>query len=391
MAQQLLEEAQSMREELISWRRTLHQIPETGLSLPETVAFIKEKLEEMAIPYQIYEECSCITAVIGHGGKCFLLRSDMDALPIEEESGESFASTNGKMHACGHDMHAAILLGAAKILKSHEEELKGTVKLFFQSGEETFSGAQAAIHAGILENPKVDAAFAMHVAAALPNNVLIYGDYPMAAVYGFRITLTGKGAHGSMPQMGVDPINTGVHIYLALQELLSREVSATDEAALTVGRFDAGSAANIIPERAILEGTLRTFKPEITQYLIKRIKEVTDSIASAYRTTAEIEVLSNVPSVGCNQELTKGILQSIQEMDSNVKALPLYHVMGSEDFAFITEKIPATYFGIGAGVTDQSKWVGQHNPKILFNEDCLPYGAAIYAKAAMDWLSSHEG
>ena len=160
---------------------------------------------------------------------------------------------------------------------------------------------------------------------------------------------------------------------------------------MTIGRFYAGSAANIIPERAILEGTLRTFKPEITQYLIQRIKEVTDSIASAYRTTAEIEVLSNVPSVVCNQELTKEILQSIQEMDPNVTALPLYHVMGSEDFAFITEKIPATYFGIGAGVTDQSKWVGQHNPKILFNEDCLPYGAAIYAEAAMDWLSSHEG
>lgn len=389
MKHQLLLEAQHMQQELSQWRRYLHQIPETGLHLPKTVAFIKEKLEEMGIEYQVYEDCSCITALIGKGTPCFLLRSDMDALPMVEESGEPFSADNGNMHACGHDLHAAILLGAAKLLKSHEASLSGTVKLLFQSGEEIFAGAKAAIEAGVLENPKVDAAFAMHVASTMSSNLVIYGPYPMAAVYGFSITLTGSGTHGSTPHLGIDPINTGVHIYLALQELIAREISPTEEAALTIGRFDAGTASNIIPHRAVLEGTLRTYKPEITHYFIQRIEEVVSSVAKTYRTKAQIDILSQVPAVACNEEITHSVLDSIHDMDNSIRTLPLYHVMGSEDFAFFTEKIPASYFCIGAGAADQSKWVGQHNPKVLFNEECLPLGVAIYAKAAMDWLEKH--
>ncbi|MCB6201804.1 M20 metallopeptidase family protein [Extibacter muris] len=390
MSSGLLKEAEDMHEKLSIWRRTLHRNPEVGLSLPETVKFVKEQFEEAGVDCMIYEECSCITAQIGRGGSCFLLRSDMDALPMKEESKESFASQNGCMHSCGHDLHTAILLGAARLLKAHEHELKGTVKLLFQSGEEIFEGAQAAIDARVLENPHVDAAFAMHVASAMTNNVVIYGHYPMAAVYGFRITLKGQGAHGSTPQLGVDPINTGIHIHLALQELISREISSTEEAALTIGRFAAGSAANIIPERAILEGTLRAFRPEIKDKLVKRIHEVVHSVAKAYRTEAEIDVLSSVPPVECDEELNKEVVDSIKKLDDDINVLPLYHVMGSEDFAFISEKIPASYFCIGAGLDDKSQWYGQHNPNVRFNENCLPLGAAIYAGTAMDWLASHS-
>ncbi len=190
MKDQILQEAKEMQEELIKWRHSLHKIPELGLNLPNTAAFVKETLAGMDIEFTEYKECSCITATLGKGGKCFLLRSDMDGLPMQEESGESFASENGCMHSCGHDLHASILLGAAKLLKKHESELKGTVKLLFQSGEETFEGAKAAIEAGVMENPHVDAAFAMHVASILPANTIIYGTYPMAAVYGFRVNLT---------------------------------------------------------------------------------------------------------------------------------------------------------------------------------------------------------
>lgn len=389
MNNQLLKEAESFQNDLVHWRRSLHQIPELGLELPQTVDFITAQLAAMDIPFQVYKDCSCVIALIGSGEKCFLLRSDMDGLPMEEESGESFASQNGRMHSCGHDLHASILLGAARLLKAHEKDLKGTVKLLFQSGEEIFAGAKAAIDSGVLESPKVDAAFAMHVASAMTNNLIIYGPYPMAAVYGFQITLTGKGAHGSTPHLGVDPINTGVHIYLALQELLAREISSTEEAALTIGRFAAGSASNIIPERAVLEGTLRTFKPEMRDTLIKRIHEVVHSVASTYRTAAEIVVLSDVPAVACNPELTSEILTCIKDLDSSVKTLPVYHVMGSEDFAFFTDKIPASYFCLGAGIEDKSGWYGQHNPKVRFNEKCLPLGAAVYAKTAMDWLAAH--
>ena len=199
----------------------------------------------MGVVFQLYEDSSTIVAQIGQGEKCFLLRSDMDALPVCEESGEPFASQNGCMHACGHDMHAATLLGAAKILKAHEKELKGVVKLLFQSGEETFSGAREAIKAGVLENPEVNAAFAMHVAPNMENGVIQYGKHPMTSVYGFRITLTGKGTHGSTPENGVDPINTGVHLYLAFQELIAREISALDEAVLTIGHFEGGKAFSL--------------------------------------------------------------------------------------------------------------------------------------------------
>lgn len=173
MKDQILQEAKNMREELTGWRHSLHQIPELGLHLPNTTAFVKEKLTEMDIPFIEYEDCSCITATLGEGGKCFLLRSDMDGLPMREESGEAFAAENGCMHSCGHDLHTAILLGAAKLLKKHESELNGTVKLLFQSGEETFEGAKAAMEAGVMEHPHVDAAFAMHVASIIPANMII--------------------------------------------------------------------------------------------------------------------------------------------------------------------------------------------------------------------------
>lgn len=386
----LLQEAKNIESELIVWRHSLHQIPELGTKLPKTTEFIKEKLTSLGIPYTEYEDCSCITAILGKGGSCFLLRSDMDGLPMPEESCEPFASKNGCMHACGHDLHATILLGAAKLLKEHEPELNGTVKLLFQSGEETFEGAKIMVEKGVLENPHVNAAFAMHVASILPAGSIIYGPYPMAAVYGFRITLTGKGTHGSTPQLGIDPINTGVHIYLALQELIAREVSPNEEAVLTIGRFDAGKVSNVIPERAILEGTLRTFKPKIREMLVNRIRETVESVAKTYRTDVSFEVLSDVPPVACDEALNLEMLDSIRELDSSIHLLPLYHVMGSEDFAFISEKVPSTYLGLGAAVDDRSQWLGQHNPKVRFTDECLVTGAAIYAKAAMDWLENHN-
>lgn len=389
MENQLLKEANALQQELSKWRRALHQMPEIGLHLPKTVEFVAKELEKMGINYTVYEDCSCIVALIGKGEKCFMLRSDMDGLPVTEESGEPFASENGCMHACGHDMHATTLLGAAKLLKEHEGELKGTVKLLFQSAEETFKGAKAALDAGVLENPKVDAAFAMHVAPNSENKKIIYGEYPMTSVYGFRIVLTGKGTHGSTPELGIDPINTGVHVYLALQELVAREISAMEEAVLTIGHFESGSAFNVIPQRAVLEGSLRTFKAEVREYIIRRIHEVTKSVAETYRSEFEIEVLNDVPAVKCDVELNEEIIHSVKELDPELKAYPTFHVMGSEDFSYFGERVPASYFFIGAGVDDEKEWVGHHNPHAKFNETCLPTAVAIYAKAAMDWLKNH--
>ena len=183
MYRELLEEAKTMEADLIAWRRRLHTMPELGLELPDTSTFVREKLKDMGIPYEIKVNGSCVVGILGKGSRCFMLRSDMDGLPFQEESGEEFASQNGRMHACGHDLHATVLLGAARLLKQHESELKGQVKLLFQPGEETFQGARTAVEEGVLDHPKVDSAFAMHVAAQMSPEYVAYGSLPMAGVY----------------------------------------------------------------------------------------------------------------------------------------------------------------------------------------------------------------
>ena len=389
MYKELIMEAKAMEADLIAWRRRLHGMPELELNLRDTSAFVQEKLEEMGVPYELKVKGSCVVGLLGKGDKCFMLRSDMDALPFREESREEFASANGCMHACGHDLHATILLGAARLLKAHERELKGQVKLLFQPGEETFNGAKAAIGEGVLEDPKVDGAFAMHVAAQMSPGCVAYGTDPMAAVYGFKITLTGQGGHGSRPEKCVDPINTGVHIYLALQELISRECPAISETALTVGQFAAGSASNVIPETAVLQGTMRSFDKKTAAYLVRRIHEIVPAIAGSYRTEARIEVLSDVPAVHCDEALTREMVETIGDIDPSLKVVCAYHVMGSEDFAYISQKVPSSYMCIGAGIDDKEKRYVEHNPKVRFNESALATGAAVYAGAAMKWLENH--
>lgn len=383
------QEAAELQEQLVQWRRSLHQIPETGIHLPQTMAFIRQQLEEMGISCHVYEDISCIEATIGSGGKCFLLRSDVDALPVTEETDLPFRSSNGCMHGCGHDLHGTILLGAAKLLKAHERELKGTVKLLFQSGEEVFLGAKSAIAAGVLENPKVDAAFAMHVIAMMPVGVLMTGKEAMSSVNGFKITLTGHGGHGSMPEMAVDPINAAVQVYLALQSLIAREIGGSEEAVLTIGQFTAGEASNIIPERAVLQGTLRTFREDVRQRLLKRIREVVSGVALTYRCQAEYEEMFSCSSVVTDDSVTAAVEKSAGKIAPQFHILGGAHGMGSEDFAEITQKVPSAYYMMGAGPAEESKRLGQHNPKVEFNEAVLGIGAGIYAQAAMDWLADH--
>jgi amidohydrolase len=387
MKNQIMLEAEQLLEEMTAWRRELHQIPEIGLALPQTVAFVTKKLKEMNIKYTVYEDSSNIVAYIGQGSACYMIRGDMDALPIKEQSQEPFASANGCMHACGHDMHTAMMLGAANLIKAHETELHGVAKLVFQSAEEIFAGAKALIHDGVMENPHVDAALALHVFSQKPLGTLGGHTNPCAGVYGFRIKLTGQGVHGSSPEGGIDPINTAIHIHLGLQELMAREISGFNEVALTIGKFHAGSAANIIPETAEMEGTLRVFDPKVRERIIRRIHEITENIASAYRTKAEIEVLSDVPPLVCDEKELAWCREVILDVDDSL-TVDTFHAMGSEDFACYSELVPAAFYMLGAGVEDPKDRLPQHNPKIRFNEDVLPIGAAIYATAVLKRLGN---
>lgn len=382
-------EAAAIREDLISWRRYLHQNPELGLKLPKTSAFIQAELDKMGISYTVSEENSHVVALLGKGDNCILLRSDMDALPMKEESGLDFASTNGNMHACGHDMHATTLLGAAKLLKAHEDELKGQVKLLFQSGEEVFKGAQSAIDEGVLENPKVGAAIASHVASIAPVGVVGYGYFPMSAVYGFRIDVKGLGAHGSTPEKGISPINAGVHIYLALQELIAREVAADKEVVITIGHFEAGSANNVIPETAVLEGTLRAFDPEVRTYMISRITEIAESVAKTYRAEATVTAVSDCPAMVNDKALTDEVVDILKSGNEKLQVLPIYHAMGSEDFAFFSDKVPCCYVAHGSTYGNGYPTLSEHNPKVRYNEDTLPVAVGSYCTIAARWLENH--
>lgn len=383
----LARQAAAWQEQLVAWRRALHQMPETGLRLPQTMAFLRDRLEELAIPCTCHEDISCLTAVIGRGEPCILLRADADALPMAEETELPFRARNGCMHSCGHDLHAAMLLGAAALLRQREGELHGTVKLLFQSGEECFAGARAAIDRGVLEGPRVSAALALHVVALLPPGELHTGKEAMAAVDVFRLTLRGRGGHGSMPECCVDPIPAAVQVYLALQSLLAREVGATEEAVLTVGQLSAGDSPNSIPEEVTMQGTLRTFRPELRRRLLGRMRELLPALASAFRCSGRFRLLRSCGSVITDETLTALAIAAARRCAPELRVQEDAHGMGSEDFAAIAERVPAAYLLLGAGPEEESRRRSQHDPRVEFNEAVLHTGAAIYAQTALDWLA----
>ncbi len=387
------ERALTLKDETIAHRRFLHTNAEVGLNMPLARAYVMEKLTEYGLSPQICGHG--VTATIGTGGKVLLLRADMDALPMSEKSDEPFTCPAKKAaHTCGHDFHAAMLLTAAKMLKENEAALKGTVKLMFQPAEETLEGCMDMINAGILENPKVDAALAYHVAAGqMPMGLFMYNNSStmMFAVSSFRITIQGKGAHGAYPHKAIDPINIGIHIYLGLKELIAGECDPTHSCALTIGHFEAGTTTNIIPDTAVLEGTLRTDNKDSLALLNRRLKEISEKTAAVYGGCVSVEMLSHVPPLICDQTLTNEIVSYMKELP--IPALtesPGISSSASEDFALIAEKVPSTYMYLSAGFLDERGKYGAHHPKVCFNEEVCPIGASFLAHCATQWLENQK-
>ena len=387
------ERAYALRNELLKNRRYFHTNAETGLHMPKAKAYVMEKLKEYGLEPQGCGEG--VTAALGHGGKVILLRADMDALPMSEESGLPFACPTGEQaHTCGHDFHAAMLLTAAKLLKEDEASLKGTVKFMFQPAEETFEGSRNMIEHGILDNPKPDAAIAYHVSPGkLPIGTYLYNDSGtmMFSVDTFEIHIQGKGSHGAYPHMSIDPINIGVHIYLALQELIARESDPNDACLLTVGQFSAGSAANIIPDTAVLKGTMRTNKKEAREKLVRRLTEVSEAAAAVYGGSAKVVFTCSVPTLVCDKALTKEIAGFMTELPiPDAAGYSGISASASEDFALIAERIPSAFMYLSAGYADERGDYPAHNPKVQFNEEVLPIGAACLAHCAARWLTEHH-
>ncbi len=391
----ITENAKELTQELLEIRRTIHRNPETGAVLPRTKTFVKKKLEEYG--YEPREICESGIVAVLEGekpGKTILLRADMDALAIKEEAPVPFASENGCMHACGHDMHATMLLGAAKLLKKYQKRIPGRVKLVFQPDEEGFTGAKSMLKAGVLENPSVDAGMALHVNSGIPSGMILCGlGTCMAGCTLFRIRVKGTGCHGAMPETGVDPINIAVHIHLALQEILAREVGPKNPTTLTIGKFVGGKAPNIIPEEVIMEGTIRTMDVKLAEQIYRRITEISEKTAELFRGQAEVTELASAPPLINDKEMTIEMAGYAKEICGQDKVVLLEQGgMGSEDFASYTYEIPCSYLLLGAGAASENELYGKpmHNDHVVFNEDVLSVGSALLVHGAMKWLENHQ-
>ncbi len=399
-SQDLLNEAKTLEPQLQTWRRTLHRHPEVGFDLPQTKALVKQALTAMGYAPQDCGKAGVLALVGGKKpGKTLLLRGDMDALPIQEQSGEEFSSEiPGKMHGCGHDMHTAMMLGAAKLLKAHEDEIEGTVKLEFQPAEEIFQGSPDMIANGLLEDPKVDAAVMFHVLAGMPlpaGTVLVPGGgITMASCEQYHITVHGKGGHGSTPHACVDPITAAAHIHIALQEINSRELDPNAFGVLTTGCFKAGAASNVIPDTAEMFGTIRTTDPDnkTGELIRKRMTEIAQGVALAFRCTAEVEFSDYCPCMVVDKALAADALTYMTDL-LGAGAMDMTPLTGgkagggSEDFAFVSHEVPTVSMFISAGNSKDGYLYGQHHPKVRFDDSILYEGSAAYSYFALRWLS----
>lgn len=405
-SEQIKQEAEALRQTIVSDRQYLHAHAETGFALHDTLVFVRKQLTDMG-----YQPVDCgkagLVALAGgkKPGKVFLLRSDMDALPIAEQSGVDFACPNGKMHACGHDLHTAMLLGAARLLKQHEDEIQGTIKLMFQPAEEIFEGSSDMIEAGLLKNPDVDAALMIHVMAGMPfaaGTVIVSppGVSAPAADY-FEIKVQGKGCHGSMPNTGVDPLTAAAHILIALQEIQARELAMDDRAVLTIGTMNAGTAANVIPDAVVMGGSLRTFDEETRTKIKKRMTEITQGVATAFRAQAEVVFGSGCPTLVNDADLAACAGTYVKELLGEGRAFSSAELSamgggkssgaaGSEDFAYVSQEVPSIMLALAAGQPEKGYGYPQHHPMVRFDEDALSAGSAVYAYTALRWLEEHR-
>ena len=396
--EQIMQEAAALQEEIKAHRLWLHTHAETGFDLTETKPYVKSTLTEMGYTVQECGKAGLVTTVGKPGGKVLLLRADMDALPIAEEADVDFACKNGRMHACGHDMHTAMLLGAAKILKAHESELDGMVKLMFQPAEEIFEGSKDMIASGVLENPRPDAALMIHVAAGMPlpaGTVVVsaLGVSAPAADY-FTIRVHGKGCHGSAPQNGIDPLTAAAHILIALQEIHARELSASDEAVLTIGTFHAGEAGNVIPDTAAMGGTIRTYDEKTRAYLKERMTAIAQSVAEAFRASTDVSFGSGCPTLINDKALSEKVTGYLKDLLGANRAFTTAELSGgkpargggSEDFAYVSHEVPSLMLALAAGEPSEGYAYPQHHPKVKFDESVLSTGAAVFVDCALQYL-----
>ncbi len=377
----------------VALRRAIHQEPELGLFLPRTTEKAKAALKGLPLEFREGPSTSGFMAILKgpENGRTVLLRGDMDALPLNEETGLGFASTtSGAMHACGHDTHTAMLAGAAKALCARRETLAGTVMFMFQPGEEGHFGAREMMKDGLLD-PAPDAAFALHISPNVPNGLLAGRPGPLlAAADKFVMKVTGQGGHASQPHDAIDPIPVACEIVMALQAMVTRRVPAFDPVMLTVARVTSGTTNNIIPETAELEGTIRSFSESSRKIVHDGIERVAKNIAAAHKCEAAIEFVQGFPVTHCAPEAFAFARKTAQNLfgDSSFITLPT-PLMGAEDFSYVLQKLPGAMLMLGAtpeGANPMS-CCALHSNKMVIDEGAMARGIAMHCALAEAFLN----
>src|SRR3954447_6287902 len=394
----LLADARASQQDLVRLRRALHQDPEIGLELPRTQEKVLAALD--GLPLEVTPGpagLGSVVAVLRGGrsdGRSVLLRGDMDALPVSEETGLPFASTNGAMHACGHDLHTAALVGAARVLAARRDDLAGDVIFIFQPGEEGYDGAAHMIEAGVLDasGARPEAAFALHVASAVfPAGLVAVRPGPMlSAADVLHVEVVGTGGHGSSPHLTQDPIAVAAEMVTALQTLVTRGFDVFDPVVITVGSFHGGTQHNVIPERANFEATVRTFSAANQTAIAEQAVRLCRKIAEAHGLHAQIEWETLYPVTNNDPTEADFLAATAAELfgDAATMLMPHPHT-GSEDFSRVLQRVPGAFAFLGAtpAGTDPSTAPFNHSPQADFDESVLASGAALYARLAVDRLA----
>jgi IAA-amino acid hydrolase len=388
LAADLLSQAKTIEPWIVEIRRRLHQTPELLYELHETTKIVQSELEKLQISFQSGIAETGVVASIGNGnGKCIALRADMDALPIHEEADVEFKSKNeGKMHACGHDCHASMLLGAARLLKERESEINGTVKLFFQPAEEGGAGAQKMCNEGCMENPKVEKVFGIHMWPMIETGKLTGRPGPfLAATTSFKIVVSGRGGHAAMPHFAIDPVATAAKIILESQTLVSREQDPLQACVISFTAINGGKAYNVIPETTEIRGTIRSLSSSNKDHLKKRLAEVAEGIAAVNSCTATIEFRGiDYPATSNDPELWNEVFQMGEQIVGSGNFELCSPMMGGEDFAFYGDYAPTCFVAVGSRNESTGCVYGLHHPKFKADESAFHIGTALHVAFAIE-------
>jgi amidohydrolase len=390
--EKILLEARGLQSKIVDLRRTFHQHPEIALQEFDTAKRVSDELGALGIETRMMAGGAGVRGNLtgAKPGKAIALRADMDALPMQEESDVPYRSQNeGLMHACGHDAHTAMLLGAAMILSEMKGEMKGSVVFIFQPAEETGEGAKRMVEEGVLEG--VDAVFGLHVHSDVASGVVgcRAGQF-MAAGDFFDAKISGKGGHGGLPHLAVDPIAMAANAITAMQTIVSREVDPLEKAVISVCSLEAGKGAyNVIPDSASLRGTIRYLNPELGEYLPMRVRTILDGITSAMRGTYELNLMNRFAATINDEEMTAFVAGLAGNMLGEDGVFEMHPLMGSEDFSCYLERVPGTLVFLGTQNKEKGIIYPHHHPRFDVDEDMLPVGVALHTAVALEYLKSH--